>query len=271
MCLIAFAWSCHPRFALALIANRDEFHGRPSAPATAPEGDDEIIGGIDLQAGGSWLQLSRRGRLAAVTNVRSGSAPPASPRSRGGLVSGFVAASSHCADFAEGLLPLAAEYGRHTLLLWDGASFWQSTNHPRPQAMPVKAGVHALSNAWLDAPWPKSVRAAGALRNWLASDAAATDAPDCEALFGALADTTIVPDDRLPDTGVPLLWERRLSATFITGADYGTRCSTVVLVGHDGQLWFEERRFGPQGSALGTTRWCGSRVGGDAAVGAASR
>ena len=111
--------------------------------------------------------------------------------------------------------------------------------------MPVAAGARALSNAHLDTPWPKSLRAADALRAWLASSAAGQHSPEVEPLFNALADTKIADAAALPATGVPLLWERRLSATFITGADYGPRCSTVALVGHDGELWFEERRFGP--------------------------
>jgi uncharacterized protein with NRDE domain len=80
MCLIAVAWQAHPRYRLALIANRDEFHDRPAAPAAHDPHRPDIYGGRDLQAGGSWLLASTRGRLAAVTNVRAGLQGEAAPR-----------------------------------------------------------------------------------------------------------------------------------------------------------------------------------------------
>lgn len=63
----------------------------------------------------------------------------------------------------------------------------------------------------------------------------------------ALVDRRTAPDAALPATGFPMDRERRLSATFIVGADYGSRPSTVALVDEQG-LWFEERRFGPVGA-----------------------
>src|SRR3546814_13729680 len=83
MCLIALAWRVHPRFPLALIANRDEAHARPTAAAGFDPGAPDVYGGRDLVQGGSWLQVSKRGRLAAVTNVRAGIADGAAQRSRG--------------------------------------------------------------------------------------------------------------------------------------------------------------------------------------------
>ena len=44
MCLIALSWRTHPRFELALVANRDEFHARPSSAAMAAHDDpDEVV------------------------------------------------------------------------------------------------------------------------------------------------------------------------------------------------------------------------------------
>ena len=75
MCLIAFAWQVCPRYPLALIANRDEFHARPSTAAESQSDAPQVYGGRDLEKQGSWLQVSTRRRLAAVTNVRVGTQP----------------------------------------------------------------------------------------------------------------------------------------------------------------------------------------------------
>lgn len=259
MCLIAFAWDCHPRFSLALIANRDEFHARP-ALAAAPQPDaPQVIGGRDGEAGGSWLQLSTRGRLAAVTNVRDGPAPTDRLRSRGALVAEFVRSEASALAFSETLAGQAGQFGRYNLLLWDGLSMRIASNHPEVADANLTPGLHALSNAALDAPWPKSVCARDRLAAWLDSPAAAADEPHFAPLFAALADPAEAADAELPATGVPLDWERRLSAAFIHGEHYGTRCSTVVLVDREGGLWLHERRFGPSGEPSGSNGWRGRR------------
>jgi uncharacterized protein with NRDE domain len=262
VCLIAFAWTCHPRYALVMAANRDEFHAREALPADIQPDGPHIIGGVDLQAGGSWLQLSSHGRLAAITNVRTGVALPASARSRGALVTDFVRSDVSSAAFAESLMPSAQMFGQHTLLLWDGDALAQSGNYPAAHRSTIESGVHVLSNAALDTLWPKCARLTSALGDWLNDSHANQLQPNTDALFDALADDRVAVDADLPSTGIPLEWERRLSAAFIRGVDYGTRCSTVVLVTHAGKLWFEERRFGPHGVAQGRTCWQGQRTGG---------
>ena len=246
MCLIAVAWKAHPRFRLALIANRDEFHARPTAPAGFDPEFPDVYGGRDLQAGGSWLLTSTHGRLAAVTNVRVGRDPGVAPRSRGALVRAFVAGTASAAGFASTLAPTAAEYGRFNLLLWAGEHLEFASNHPGFVRLPVTPGLHAMSNGAFDAPWPKSGHATRALGEWLESSASGgrIDAAALAPLFAALADTTPAPDAALPDTGVGLDLERALSPPFVRGEAYGTRCSTVVLV-EDKGIVVAERRFGP--------------------------
>jgi uncharacterized protein with NRDE domain len=252
MCLIAVAWRAHPRFELALIANRDEFHARPAAPAGFDAEFPDVYGGRDLQAGGSWLLASTRGRLAAVTNVRAGRDAGAAPRSRGELVRAFASGTDSAIGFTSALAPTAAGYGRFNLLLWDGDRLEFASNHPAFVRLPVTPGVHAMSNGAFDAPWPKSGHATRALAAWLASPAATgdIDAATLAPLFEALADTTPAPDMALPDTGVGLELERALSPPFVRGERYGTRCSTVVLVAGTGVV-FAERRFGPDGQPSG--------------------
>jgi uncharacterized protein with NRDE domain len=256
MCLIALAWQVHPRYRLALIANRDELHARPTAPAGFDPEASDVYGGRDLQAGGSWLQVSTHGRLAAVTNVRAGLAAEPSPRSRGALVREFVRGDLDPAAYVSALQSTAQDHGRFNLIAWQGEALVFASNHPAFAMRAVAPGVHAMSNGAFDAPWPKSSLATRALTAWLASSSAdggiADDAALLAPLFAALADTTPAPDAALPDTGVGLELERALSPPFVRGERYGTRCSSVVLVGDDG-IVFAERRYGPDAVFLGET------------------
>lgn len=257
MCLIALAWCAHPRYRLALIANRDEAHARPTAATGFDPDFPDAYGGRDLQAGGGWLMASTRGRLAAVTNVRAGLVGETAPRSRGALVRGYVSGNTPANDYLSALREDAPDYGRFNLLAWDGDTLGFATNHPGYETHPVAPGVHAMSNGAFDASWPKSGHATRALAIWLdAQDGQSLDpAVDIDAtvtapLFSALAETTQAPDALLPETGIGLELERMLSPPFVRGARYGTRCSTVVLVGDDG-IRFIERSFGPDAVALG--------------------
>jgi uncharacterized protein with NRDE domain len=250
MCLIAIAWRCHPRYRLALIANRDEYHARPAAPAGPDPELPCVYGGRDLQQGGSWLMVSRRRRLAAVTNVRSGPAAEPMPRSRGALVRGFAGSERAAATWLQQLAPEAADYGRFNLLAWDGEALAFASNHPDYAGQTVEPGLHAMSNGAFDAPWPKSAHATRSLSAWLDSHAAAADDADLAPLLAALADDVPAPDPELPDTGVGLDVERLLSPAFVRGEHYGTRCSTVVLADDDG-VRFAERRFDAEGRVAG--------------------
>lgn len=255
MCLIALAWHAHPRWRLALVANRDEAHARPAAPAGFDPDAATVYGGRDLVQGGGWLQARADGRLAAVTNVRAGLAGEDALRSRGWLVRDFVRGDTDAAGFAGSLATQAGDYGRFNLLVHDGVQLLCASNHPAFDARPVAPGLHAMSNGPFDAPWPKGVFATRALQAWLDSPLAGRARPDAEAiepLFTALRDTSRAPDAALPDTGVGLELERMLSPPFVLDPRYGTRCSSVVLVGADGVL-FAERRYGPDGLATGTS------------------
>ncbi|GGK04549.1 NRDE family protein [Luteimonas terricola] len=254
MCLIALAWRLHPRYQLAIAANRDELHARPAAAASLDPDAPAVYGGRDLVQGGSWLQVSAHGRLAAVTNVRDGRGSMApQPCSRGWLVRDFVRDHVAAEDFA---MTQAASpgYGPFNALFWDGDSLVHASNHPEAFGAVVTPGIHAMSNGAFDAPWPKSMAATRALETWLGTPAASADLPGSpevlEPLFAALADTTLAPDDTLPDTGVGLALERALSPPFVDGPEYGTRCSTIVLVARDHVL-FAERRYGPAGVRSG--------------------
>ena len=247
MCLIAFAWNVHPHWRLVLLGNRDEFHARPSA-TLAHWPDSPIMAGRDLQAGGTWLGVTAAGRCAVVTNVRDPQASLAG-WSRGLLVSDYLSGSRGASVQAQMLSAKAASYRPFNLLLFDAQAALFLGNHPQPHVRALDPGVHALSNAELDTPWPKTCAIRQRLRAWVER---ADDDP--LPLLAALADEQIAADDKLPDTGIGLERERWLSSAFVRGERYGTRASTLVAIAHDGSGLLVERSFGPGGWAGPETR-----------------
>ena len=245
MCLVVVALGAHPRFALVVAANRDEYHARAAIPAhwgdTAPFAG--ILAGRDHVAGGTWLGVRRDGRWALVTNVRDGRRnDPAAP-SRGGLVPAILNEAATTA--LDKLMPNADRYNGFNLLAGDADSATWASNRAS-EARQLKPGVHGLSNALLDTPWPKLTRTKDAVIAWVASGS-----DDVAPVLAALADQTPAPDEALPATGVPLAWERVLSPPFIVGEDYGTRCSTVLTVSRSGQARLIERTFDARGNPAG--------------------
>ena len=248
MCLVALAWNVHPRWRLVVAGNRDELHARPTA-ALARWADAPVLAGRDLCSGGTWMGLGPDGRVAVVTNVRNGLAPPFAGPSRGELPLRFLAGRDPAPAYAAALAGEAGRYAPFNLLVADADACAYVGHHPDVACEHRLArGTYGLSNGAFDAPWPKTTRLRGVLAAW--ADAGETDP---EPLWAALADEQIADDNLLPDTGVGLALERRLSATFIREQDYGTRASTLVLVGHDGSTRIHERRFGPGGVFEGET------------------
>lgn len=248
MCLVALSWMSHPRWRLLLAGNRDEFHARPTAALAAwPAPYAGVLAGRDLRSGGSWVGLGAGGRAAVVTNVRDPLASMSGP-SRGALIADYLGGSADAGAYAAVMHGQTAEYPPFNLLLADAGRCEYLGNHPL-SARPLEPGLHGMSNGPLDAPWPKTRRLLERLDAWLAGP---TDEPS--ALWQALADEHVAGDAELPDTGIGLELERRLSPAFIRGRDYGTRASTLVAIDHDGHGWIHERRFGPDGVFLGETR-----------------
>ncbi len=246
MCLALVAVTAHPRYPLVVAANRDEFHRRPAA--VAHWWREGWLAGRDLLAGGTWLGVTPTGRWALVTNVREPARhDPAAP-SRGALVPAFLRGNDDAAHAVATAAAGAASGNGFNLLGGDRVSVAWGSNRAGAVRR-LTAGVYGVSNAQLDTPWPKLRRSTAALRRWCT----APDAP-LERLFDLLADRELASDDELPATGVPLAWERLLSAPFIVGAEYGTRCSTVLAVDADGRVDFVERSFSADGSANGEVR-----------------
>jgi uncharacterized protein with NRDE domain len=242
MCLIVFAWRPFHAQPLIVAANSDEFYARPTLPLAQWAHAPHVYAGRDLEAGGTWLGVSVDGRFAALTNIRDPN-QPLGRRSRGDLVAQFLTGETTIEDYLFEVAGRADEYGGFNLLVGDGRSLhYLSSANPEPQRL--GEGVYGLSNAGLDTPWPKLVKAKAAL-------SAQLDDPQPSALLALLSDAQTAPVSELPDTGVSLATETLLSSIFIASPTYGTRASTALIVNADGSRRFVEHSFGPYGGRLG--------------------
>ena len=238
MCLILFAWKVRDAYPLILAANRDEFYERPAAPAAFWDDAPDILAGRDLKAGGTWLGITRSGRLAAITNYRDPVSLKKEAPSRGYLVSDYLRSQESPGGYLYRLASCSGRYNGFSLLVGDRSDLFFYSNRGGALNL-VEPGIHGMSNHLLDAPWPKVNWGKQALEQLLAGDLD----PSPEALLDLLASRSRPPDDRLPDTGVGLEWERILSPLFVESPTYGTRCSTVLLIDRQGVVTFVERVF----------------------------
>ncbi|MCE4069043.1 MULTISPECIES: NRDE family protein [Pseudomonas] len=242
MCLIVFAWRPEHATPLIVAANRDEFYARPTLPLAAWEEYPGVYAGRDLEAGGTWMGVAAGGRFAALTNVRD-PGQPIGPRSRGELVAAFLQGRQSPLEYLQQVARRASDYSGFNLLVGDSAQLCYF--NPRVGApVAVAPGVHGLSNAALDTPWPKLLTAREGLE-------AALEKPDTGSLVALLTDNRQPNEAELPDTGVGLATERLLSSVFIASPNYGTRASTALIVHADGRRELLEHSFGPSGARLG--------------------
>lgn len=248
MCLMVFAWRSHPDYPLVLAANRDEFYSRRTRSAAWWGQAVSILAGQDEEAGGTWLGITRRGRFAAITNVRAPTERNPYAPSRGSLVLSALQTSETSTAWLAINSPRMSAYNGFNLLVGDvapadklgGASAQRLdyfSNRSGEPSRTLEAGVYGLSNGYLDTPWPKVARAVGAFACSIASKVR------IEPLIRLLADRTLARDNELPSTGVPYEWERALSAIQIRANGYGTRSSTVLTVRNDGLATFFERSY----------------------------
>lgn len=236
MCLILLAQDAHPEYPLVFAGNRDEFYDRPTATAAFWDDAPHVLGGRDLKAGGTWLGVTRRGHWATVTNVRDQRPRREDAPSRGHLVADYLKDEPAPEAYLRSVQANADRYNGFNLLVGTPEeTFYLSNRDGSPR--PVADGVHGMSNAQLDDPWPKVERGTSRMR------AVLDDQITAEGLLDLLDDRRPAPDDALPETGVGRDTERMLSPPFIEGEKYGTRASTVLLVHRSGTVTFVERTF----------------------------
>lgn len=237
MCLIFLSLNNHPRYKLILAGNRDEFYKRKTAAAHFWEDHPHIVGGRDLEANGSWLAMSKQGKLSMVTNYRDlKNLKPVAP-SRGELVSEYLVNGDKPKDYLNAVAEKANAYNGFNLLVGYPDALYYYSNY-QGNIQKLTEGVHGLSNHLLNTPWPKVTRGKEKF-----SQAIADKDVDPESLFKLLYDEKRAPDSELPDTGIGLERERVLSSMFIKSPDYGSRSSTVLLVDRNNHVQFKERVY----------------------------
>lgn len=224
MCLVAWNWQPQSETPLLLIGNRDEFYARSTQPLHWwPDG--RVLAGKDLQAGGTWLGVSRSRRLAVLTNFRDPNQMRANPRSRGELVASFLLEDISAVAYLSQLSAKVAEYNPFNLLLLDGQQLLGFESR-RATPFAITPGIGCVSNADFETPWPKLLRLKHRFQSLVESNQT-----DDDTLLEVLRDKTLTPDNQLPNTGIGLDRERALSAPFVATTDYGTRACSIVRVG----------------------------------------
>jgi uncharacterized protein with NRDE domain len=240
MCLLSIAFNAHPDYPLVFIGNRDEYHARESAAADWWPADKQILGGRDLQAGGTWLGMNKAGHLGVVTNRPDLPPPSQGARSRGELATRWLNNN----QLLPGLEETHKAYGGFSLLLADQSQLHILSGGNGAGALhtsSIEQGITGLSNTATDQPWPKLEWLNAQLKQTLSDGDVGA-----EKLMALLARTDPVPG--AASHGVP-------ATPFVLGDSYGTRCCTVVLIRKDGYCHFTERRFGPGGAAAGESRF----------------
>ena len=247
MCLIVLGIDQHPHYPLILAANRDEFHARPTKEADWWPDKPGVLGGRDLQAGGTWLAVSRVGRFATVTNFRDAKPPDPGHRSRGHLVTEFLDRELSPHDYVATIDE--AKYAGFNLIVGTGEAFAYLSNR-EDGTRDLGPGIYGLSNALLDGPWHKVESTKSKLAALINADR--VNAP---ALMRLMDDRDKGPVDEVERGRLDFRTAHAVTAPFIVMPEYGTRCTTVLLVSRNGDWRLTERRFNPAGRVVGESRF----------------
>ncbi|XP_059458295.1 uncharacterized protein LOC132187878 [Corylus avellana] len=249
MCIAVFLWRAHPLYPFILMLNRDEYHSRSTRPLGWWEGD-EILGGRDEVAGGTWLACSRDGRMAFLTNVREVQSLPEA-KSRGDLLVRFLQSKKRPMEFAEEMVKEADQYNGFNLILTDLCSktMVYVTNRAKEGnnlVTEVESGIHVLTNARLDSPWPKAQRLGDSFRELL-DEHGEKELPMKEMVEKLMMDTFKDDESMLPHIYPPER-EYHLSSIFVETVTtpigrYGTRSTSAVFVNAIGEVEFYERHL----------------------------
>ena len=246
MCLVVIGFRANERYPLIVAGNRDEFHVRPTQSARWWADKPDIGGGRDLQAGGTWLALHRRGRFATVTNYQSAKIESGKLSSRGLLVTGFLESDLEPLAYLRSIDGSA--YAGFNLLVSDGKTLGYVSNRDADARL-LDPGLYGLSNATLDTPWHKVERSKASLRQLLDNDTV-----NETELMRLLDDRAKGPAREVQSGRLPFARAHALTAPFVVLPDYGTRCSSTVLADRDGAWRLLERRFDAQGKKRGESQ-----------------
>jgi uncharacterized protein with NRDE domain len=252
MCTLLIAVNQFPEYPLLFLANRDEFHERPTSPLHYwKDSPFSILAGKDEKEGGTWMGFAK-GRIAALTNFRDLSLHQEGRFSRGFLVKNFLEKNITTEEYLSQLQSSRQNYNPYNLLWGDKFGLYVYNNVSNEASL-LKKGIYGLSNAFLDTPWPKIQRGKEMLQKL-----ANSSHPQIDDFFQIMRDETKALDSLLPNTGVGLERERLLSSLFISDRVYGTRSTSLLRISSTGEFEFTERTFDSQSRLVGVRTFLGN-------------
>lgn len=239
MCLIFISLKDNPNYKLIVAANRDEFYSRKTAPVHFWKDHPHVLAGRDLEAMGTWMGVNKKGNVSMVTNYRDMKNILPNAPSRGQLVSDYLIYQHEPQEYMKNVAAKGNKYNGFNLIVGTPEELVYYSNY-KQGIEHIAPGVHGLSNHLLDTPWPKvrdGMKIVGPLMR--------SETVNAEALLDALYNAEPAADSELPDTGVGIERERLVSSMFIKGPTfgYGSRCSTVLMIDRDDQVFFRERVY----------------------------
>ena len=223
-----------------MAVNRDEFYSRPSRAANFWGTTPEILAGKDLVGGGTWLGITRTGKVAAITNFRDPLSYVDTAPSRGRIVLAFLKGNKDIKDHIVDIAKKAHEYNGFNLFMGNLKEYFFYSNRTG-DIKRLQPGIYGLSNHLLDTPWPKLAKGKKLFQDLISKNRKI----NWSDLLPILLDNSLPPDYLLPDTGVGIQRERMLAPLFIKSPDYGTCSSTVILFARDDNVFFFERSYYP--------------------------
>lgn len=250
MCLLLCSYKSHPDYPLILAANRDELHARPAAEAQFWTDEPSVLAGRDLQAGGTWLGIAKNGRVAAVTNYHEKTFETLPRKSRGSLVSEFLASDSSPEEYVKNILHNHQDYHGFTLVFGTVNNLYYCSNRT-DNVGHITPGIHGLSNRMINENSFKVVKGRETMRGLLSG----SDSVSPDDLFALLSDRTRDPDRTFNLHGDTIEEQRRYSSIFVVGKDSGTRCSTAILADKEGNVRFSEKTYSPEGNPIKTVKY----------------
>jgi uncharacterized protein with NRDE domain len=251
MCLILLSYKKHVRYPLVFASNRDEFYERPSAPVAFWDDAPDVLAGRDMKDGGTWMGITRKGRIAALTNYRDPMSVRNDAPSRGWLVRDFLCGEQDPESYLEGVAAKADQYNAFSLIVGDLSRLLYFSNRGPGHSIELPPGLYGLSNHLLNTPWTKVEWGKTALSSLLDRE----EKPDTEDIFKILMDQSRPDDSQLPDTGAGLEWERIVSPIFITSPVYGTRSSLILMIDRRGHAQLIERNYNSHPEPWMTTKY----------------
>ena len=250
MCVVYLAYKQHKEIPLLILSNRDEFYNRPTEPAHYWSKNSKILGGQDIEAKGTWLACRQDGAWAIITNYRDPNWQVKMPRSRGLLVRDYIESYDKPENFLKYLKKDKYSYLGYNLLFGKLTDIYYYNNKEK-ESQKLEPALYGLSNHLLDTPWPKVLDGKRELENILKEEKFIKGGTlDPAPFFSFLQNSELAEDNRLPQTGVSLEWERVLSSRFIRSKEYGTRTSTLIWLDLEQNLNFLELNYDREGQSL---------------------